>query len=666
MADNYEELARDIVEHVGGEENVDNLRHCITRLRFNLKDENKADTDYLKKRDGVVTVVKSAGQYQVVIGNEVANVYEAITEVSNIGEDRGDPEPDNSDVSTLDRFIDTLSGLFQPFLGVLAATGIIKGLVAILGAFGLNAVNSGFYAVLEMTGDGFFQFLPVVLTITAAKKFRMNQFTALAISATLLYPTLGALQDGDLLYTLFGGTAFEAEIFSTFLGIPIILPPGGSYYATVIPIILTIWFGSKIEKWVKSWMPKIVATFFTPLLTVLIAAPISLLLIGPLATWLSSLIGVIFNWLYAISPILFAALVSGLWQVLVIFGLHWGLVPIAILQLTELGYSTIFAQSGTSTFAIFGVLLAIFIKTKNQKTKQLTAGSLIPAFFGITEPAIYGVVLPMRTPFIVAIVANTITGLYNGIVGLVSYRMGGLGIFSIPNFIPSDGAMTMNLWHRLISFALATLLGFGIMMFLKTSKNEDEELTPEPAGAVAPGSSKEIATVGSEQIDDSPIASDAEMQQSAKEEIIASPVSGHYMDIAETADEVFSSGALGKGLTVDPTAGVVKAPTNGTVSALFETGHAIGITTGLGTEILIHIGLDTVELEGKAFTVLVEKDQEVVAGEELIHFDIDAIKEAGYSPVIPIVVTNTNDFTDILLTEEKEIVSGDYLLTTLR
>ena len=653
----YEQLARDILENVGGEENVSDLRHCITRLRFNLKDEDKANTDYLKKCDGVVTVVKSAGQYQVVIGNEVGNVYEAITDISNIGHGGSDQEPDNRDVSTLDRLIDTLSGLFQPFLGVLSAAGIIKGVGAIIGGLGVDP-NSGLLELLNIIGDGFFQFLPVALTLTAARKFKMNEFTAIGIAAILLYPTLGALQDGELLYTLFGGTLFASEIYTTFLGVPVILPPGGSYYGSVIPIILAIWFSSKVEKWVKSWMPKIISTFFTPAVTLLIAGTVSLLVVGPLATWGANLIGALFAAIYDFSPILLHVFLQAAWQVLVIFGLHWGIVPLIILQLTTDGFSPMGAAVSGSTFAIFGAIMAIWWKSKETKTKQIAGGAILPAFFGVTEPAIYGLMLPMRKVFIGAIVANAITGLYNGIFNLVSYQMGGLGIFGIPNYIDPAGINTMNVWHRVISFVLATALGFAATLIVgvpKIQDNEDEVLTPEPSGAGASNNPEDFATVGTQQL-----------QESAKQEIIASPLTGELVAQDDIADEVFASGAMGKAIAVNPTVGTVCAPANATVTTIFPTGHAIGLTTEAGTEILIHIGIDTVQLDGEGYDILVEQGDKVTPGQPLIKFDIEKIKSKGYDVVTPIVVTNTNEYADVLFTQETNIENGDYLLTSVR
>lgn len=646
----YEELARDIIKNVGGEENVTGLRHCITRLRFNLKDEEKANTDYLKKRDGVVTVVQSSGQYQVVIGNEVGAVYEAITNVSNIGGSSNSVEEDNKDINPLDKFIDTLSGLFQPFLGVLAGTGIIKGIVGIMAGLGLDP-TSGIYQVLNMVGDGFFQFLPIALAITAAEKFRMNRFTAIAIAGIFLYPSLGALQDGELLYTLFAGTPFASDIYNSFLGFPVILPPAGNYYSSVIPIILAIWFTSKVEKWVKSWMPQILDMFFTPMTTVIIGGTLSLLVVGPIATWAANLIGAVFTGIDSISPILLQVLLAAAWQPLVIFGLHWGIVPLILLQLTTLGYSAMGAAVAMSTFPMFGALLAIIWKTKEQRTKELATGAALPAFFGITEPAIYSVILPMKKPFVAAVISNAIVGIYTGVVSLVSYSSGGLGIFSIPNYIDPAGVNTMNVWHRVISFALAIVLGFVITLMLGIDKiqDEDEEEVTETTAT-----------------DNSKTVEDEELLESAKQEIIASPLTGEVVTQENIEDQVFASGAMGKAIAINPTDGTVYAPTNATVSLLFPTGHAIGLMTEEGTEILVHIGLDTVELDGEGFEVFIEKDDKVVAGQKLVSFDMDLIKERGFSVQTPIVVTNSNDFEDVLFTNEDKVEQGDYLITSVK
>ncbi len=657
MANKNEELARDILKNIGGEENVENLRHCITRLRFNLKDEDKANTDYLKKRDGIVTIVKSAGQYQVVIGNDVGDVYEEITKISNIGEGGEDyTGEDKRDLSMLDRLIDTLSSLFQPFLGALAATGIIKGLVALLGATGMTEAN-GVYALLNVVGDGFFQFLPMALAVTAARRFKINEFVGIAVAAAFLHPAIGGLATGDPLYTLFAGTPIESAVFSTFLGFPIILPPAGNYYSSVIPIILAVWFASKVSHWVRSWVPATLSGTLTPLLTILIATPLSILVIGPIATWASSLVGALFTWLNDFSPLLFGGLLTGAWQLLVILGLHWGIVPIGILQLTEVGVSTIFAQVNLSTFVIFGMVLAMAFRSKENKTKQLGASASIPALFGITEPSIYGLMLPMKKLFAIAIGINVVLGAYTAIVGVVQYNLGGLGIFSLPSYIhPTDG-VTMNFWHAVITFAVASIAGFATVMLLGVPRIQEgeEELTPEPAGAGIAVNPDGTATVTTE-----------ELQESAKTEIIGSPLTGELVKQADIDDEVFASGAMGKAVAINPTDGIVYAPANATVTTLFPTGHAIGLTTEQGTELLIHIGLDTVELDGEGFEKFVQTDDKVQAGQKLIAFDMDLIKERGYSIQTPIVVTNTNVFEDVLFADEKSVEQGDYLLTSVK
>ncbi|HJG47512.1 MAG TPA: PTS transporter subunit EIIC, partial [Facklamia tabacinasalis] len=473
MAKNYDELAKDIVAHVGGEENVRDLRHCITRLRFRLKDESKADTEYLKKRDGVVTVVQSGGQYQVVIGNHVPDVYNAVINNSDIGGEAS-TEDDGPKGNLFDQFIDLMSGLFQPFLGPMSAAGILKGVVAILGALGMTEAN-GAYALLNAAGDGFFQFLPFMIALTAAKRFKMNQFTAMAVIGAMLYPTLTNLAELPVLYTLFEGTVIESQITSTFFGIPIILPPGG-YYSTVIPAIFAIFIASRFEKWFAKRLPDTIKTFFTPFFTLLLSVPLSMLVFGPVATWLSDLIGAAFIALNGFSPILFGVVLGAAWQVLVLFGLHWGLVPIMILQVAQSGMSNIGAVINAVSFAQMGVMIAIYFKTKEAKVKQLSVPAIISAAFGVTEPAIYGFSLPMRTPFIISCIGGGIQGAFIGITGTMTYNMAGLGVFSIPAYIDPSGVDTRSLWMYLINIAVALLSGFVLTMFTKVPKLYEDEV----------------------------------------------------------------------------------------------------------------------------------------------------------------------------------------------
>lgn len=651
MANKNEELARDILENIGGEENVESLRHCITRLRFNLKDESKANTDYLKKRDGIVTVVQSGGQYQVVIGNEVADVYEAITEVSGIGNDNGTSSGDsneNDDRNIVEKFIDLISGIFQPFLMALAATGMIKGVVALLGTLGVDP-NNGLYQILNFAGDGFFQFLPIMVALTTARSFKMNQFTGLAIAAAFLHPALGTLAEGDVLFTLFEGTAFASPIYTTFLGIPVILPAAGNYYSAIIPIILAVWMGSHVEKWMRKVIPGVVRSFLTPFFTLVITVPVALIVIGPIASWAADLIGVIFTGLLNFNPLIFGAILALSWQILVIFGLHWGIIPITYVLLAEQGINPLGPAMMASTFGVLGVVIALVIKSKEKQVRDIGIPGIISLIFGISEPVIYGLMLPLKRSFVYALIGNIAGGAYLGLTGVVNYRTGGLGVFSIFNTINPNGELTMNFWNVIIGYMLATAVGFTLQMVL-----------PVPTLDVKTEEAKE------EVKDKKELATSDEMEESAKTEIIASPLTGSLVKQSEIEDEVFASGAMGKALAINPTAGIVYAPANATVTTIFPTGHAIGLTTEQGTEILIHIGLDTVELNGEGFEKFVETDEKVQAGQKLVSFDIDLIKERGYSVQTPIVITNTNVFEDILFTNENSVEQGDYLLTSVK
>ncbi|GAA3009575.1 beta-glucoside-specific PTS transporter subunit IIABC [Tetragenococcus solitarius] len=654
MSNNYDDLARDIIDHVGGEGNVDGLRHCITRLRFNLKDENKADTDYLKSREGIVTVMKSAGQYQVVIGEQVAEVYEAIINQTNIGGSASSSEDSNEDNSNdnrniADRFIDFISGVFQPFLMALAATGMIKGLVALLGTVGVDA-ESGLYQVLNFAGDGFFQFLPVMVAITAARKLKMNEFTALAIAVAFLHPDINELMNGDVLYTLFSGTPFEAPIYSTFIGIPIIMPPNG-YYSAIIPILVSVWLGSVVEKWVKKVIPSVVRSFLTPFFTVMIVFVISLIVIGPIATWASTLVGQFFLAVQGFSPLIFGALLAVAWQLLVIFGLHWGVVPIMFILLAEQGYESIGPAMVSSTFGVLGVVIALLIKSKAKRVRDIAVPGAISLIFGVSEPTIYGLMLPMKRSFLYALIGNAVGGAYIGAMSVVGYRTGGLGVFSIFNTINPNGNIDMNFWNVIIGFALCTIVGFVLQMVF-----------PVPS---IDGDGNEVSTENGNNANEG-LVSKEELQESAREDIIASPIRGQLVPMSEVNDEVFSSEALGKGVAIKPEAGEVRAPANGVISTLFPTGHAVGMTTDEGTEVLIHIGLDTVELEGKYYEIHVEQKQHVNAGDLLIKFDKAGIEGENYDTITPVVITNSGDFKSIEITEESQVSPGDYLLTAVR
>ncbi|SDB17782.1 PTS system, beta-glucosides-specific IIC component [Streptococcus henryi] len=636
MANKYTELVTDILNHVGGKDNIISVKHCVTRLRFQLRDEGKADTDYLTKRDGVVTVVKAGGQYQVVIGNHVPDVYAEFLNVSgltgagSLDIDEGDGPKGN----LFDRFVDLISGIFQPYLGPLAAAGIVKGVVAILGVtLGWTSDNNALYAILNAAGDGFFQYLPIMIAFTSARKFRMNEFTAAAIAAALVYPDLA---------TTVSGLA-EAKLNQVF-GIPFELPSSGSYLSTVMPVILAVWVASLIEKWMKKITPDVVKVFVVPFVVIMVTVPLTFLVVGPVANIASDLLSNGFTTLMNVSPILYGALLGALWQVLVMFGLHWALVPLAILQFSQNGWTDILLAAALPNFTQTGVLLAIMLKTKEEKVKSIAMPAFISSIFGVTEPAIYGVTLPMKIPFYISCAVSAVIGAGLSIFKIKMYAFGAMGIFQFPAWVsPTEGMGPM--WIGIIFTIAAIVASFAIQMVAPVPY-----LYGQPSDDKANEATKEVVP---------------ELKE-IKQEILASPLTGKVVDLVDVPDEVFASGAMGKGIAVDPTDGVVTAPTNAEVTLVFPTGHAIGLRTENGAELLIHIGMDTVSLDGKGFETFVKAGDKVVAGQKLVSFDIDAIKEAGLPIISPVIVTNSDDYVDILMTQDETVSAGAYLLTTVK
>lgn len=633
----YEALAKDIVKKVGGKENIISLTHCITRLRFQLKDTGKADTEYLKNKDGIVTVMESGGQYQIVIGNHVPDVYEAVRKEANLGDGSSSSEG-NKDTSLFNRFIDLISGIFQPILGVLAAAGMIKGFATLFMTLGWVKEESGTYQIMFAIGDALFYFFPIFLGFTAAKKFGGNQFIGMALGAALVYPTLvDAMAAGNESATmLFSGTFFESETAMTFLGIPVI---SMTYTTSVIPIVFAAFFASKLEKYLKKIIPDVVKTFLVPFFTLLIIVPLTFIVIGPISTWGANLIGAGVLGVYGFSPLVAGLLLGAFWQVFVIFGLHWGLVAIAINNISTSGYDVIIPIIFAASFAQTGIVLGMFFRTKNQQLKSLSIPAFISGLFGVTEPAIYGITLPRKKPFIYSCIVAGITGGMLGFAGTKMYFMGGLGVFGYTTFIGENG-LDSPFWMSLIATGAAFVLGLIIGYLTHSDKNEAEIEKGTEAG--------ETSTEG--------IANDV---------LVEAPVTGNVLDLTTINDPVFSSLAMGKGIAIQPDSDVVVAPFNGVVESLFPTGHAIGLKSDNGAEVLIHIGIDTVKLEGKHFKPLVSQGETVEVGQPLIEFDRKAIADEGFDTVIPVVVTNTNLAKDVLLEDNKEIEQGSHVLTVI-
>lgn len=642
MSKNYDELASDILQHVGGRENVISLVHCITRLRFKLKDESVADTDYLKNRDGIVTVMKSGGQYQVVIGNEVSDVYDAIMRIGNLaGQSVEEAKPSGN---LFDRLVDTISGIFQPFLGVMAAGGVIKGLCALLVATHLLTATDGTYLILNAIGDAAFMFMPLFLGYSSAKKFNASPFLGILIGAALCYPAIqaSAFSNAHPLMTVFKGTIFEAPVYMEFLGIPVITM---NYTGTVVPVILVTYLASKLEHWFKTFIPKVIQFFIVPMLTALCSLILGFLVIGPIATFGANFIAHTLITVQNFSPLVAGILIGFFWQILVIFGLHWAIIPVAINNIGTMGFDTILCLTNAVCFAQTATVLAVWVKTKDQKLRELCIPAVISGCFGVTEPAIYGVSLPLKKPFVMSCIAGAVGAGVLGFFQVKQYSMGGLGPFVLPTMINPKTSDMSGLYITLAAIVISAILGFVLTYVTYKDQTAVETM---------------------EKVNDCPNQTEYENRsQSTMRENIFAPMSGKVMTLTEAEDEAFAQGLLGEGVVIDPAQDQIVAPVDGIVTTLFPTYHAIGMTTTDGTELLIHLGMNTVDLKGRYFTPHVKQGDKVKQGQLLLEADIRAIKKAGYSVKTPIVVTNSSAMLDILLTNKMEIQRGETLLVVI-
>jgi PTS system beta-glucosides-specific IIC component len=605
-ASKYDVLADAILTGVGGESNVKSVTHCATRLRFQLDDRSKASKEVVEGTPGVITVVEAGGQFQVVIGNTVNNVFESLVSrsgVSSAGTAAGGP---------LARFIDLITSIFTPLLWVLAGTGLLKALLAVVVEFAPDFASTSMYAILFAAGDAAFQFMPFLLAVTAAKKFKANQFTALAVVGALVYSATIAVIAGP------DGTPMTLQAFAagggelTFLGIPVIMV---SYLSAVIPTILGVWILSLVEHFLNRYIPETIRNFAVPLLAVAIVVPVTFLAVGPASFYLGEALSSGLNWLWNLSPALGGLILGGTWQLLVIFGLHWGLVPVMIQDISSQGYSLITGPLFPAVLAVTGATLAVWIRTRNKDLRKLAGPATISAFLaGITEPAIYGIVLRLKRPFICALIGGAVGG------AIAAYGGSASEGFVIPGAITLTSTLNIGSFTlQLIGSGLAIVIAFTLTMvvgFKDLPKKGDVEA---------------IASEGA-------VTSEAFA--------VTAPVAGQILPLDHVPDKVFSSGAMGQGLAVIPSEGKAYAPIGGTLVTVMP--HAFGIRNDQGLEVLVHIGLDTVELGGKHFTPAATQGQQVAAGDLLAEFDIAAIEAAGYQTTTIVIVTNPGSYQAVV------------------
>lgn len=634
MADN-KETATFVVEHIGGEENINSLVHCATRLRFKLNDTDKVDEEALKKNPGILTAVESGGQYQVVIGNHVAKVYQEIMDEYNVDSETdtasngGDIKESVRSKNPIATVFEYISGTFSPLIPALAGSGMIKALLAVLTMFGWLGAESSTYAVLEAASNGLFYFFPIFIGVSAARFLKVNPFVGGVIGAGLLDPSFTVLM--------------EANQSLDFMGIPLII---SDYASTVFPMLVSIAFYAPLERFVKKYTPDTIQLFFVPMMGILIMVPLTALAFGPFSQYISELIASGLMILLDVSSVLTGIVFAAVWPFLVVLGVHWGITPIQLDNLAR-GGDPLNAMAAGATFAQMGIAFGVFLRyRKNQNLSSLSlAGTVSGVVAGVTEPILYGLVLRYRRLIPIMVVSSAVGGGMAGFFGAQMYSYAFNSVLTIPAY----GPIPQYVLSIATSFVLGTILTyiFGI----------GEE--PEEA----------VATTSNTNVDEKA----AEVEADDKEELVEgtqitinSPLEGELIPLSEVEDEVFSSGAMGQGGAILPTNGELMAPFDGKITATFPTKHAIGLMNEDGVELLIHIGMDTVELNGDHFTSHIENEQEVKQGTSLITFDIEAIKEAGYPIVTPVIVTNTDDFKQVASENSRHVKPGDKIVTVVK
>lgn len=624
---NYENLAEQILKNVGGQENVSNLTHCATRLRFNLKDVSKANTEVIKGISGVMGVVDKGGQYQVIIGNDVNNVFKEVMKIANIEGNSENSSNEVDDRKPVAKVIDTITGIFTPILPAITAAGMMKAVLALLTAFNLISTDSQSYQIFNFMADAAFYFLPIFLASSAAKKFKCNAYLAMMLGGILLHPTF---------ISMVNAAKETGETLSIF-GLPITL---ASYSSSVLPIILGVWFMSYVEPIADKISPKAIKFFTKPLITAVVSGIVILVVIGPIGYIVSDKIGLGIKTLESYAGWLVPTLLGGLTPLLVMTGTHYGLVPIGINNRMTMGYDTvIYPGMLASNVSQGGAALGVAVKSKNKEIKQLASSAGITAVCGITEPALYGVNLRFKTPLYSSMIGGAVGGLFLGLFRVSNYSGGSPGLLTLPSYI--GGETMMNFVYACIGAAISIVVSFIACLILYKDKEEVVEVKNDI---------EEVA------VDKEPLMNKI---------TIASPLKGNIVPLNEVKDETFASEMMGKGIAINPTEGKVVSPINGTVQMIFKTKHAIGLKSEDGAEILIHIGMDTVQLDGKHFTAHVKDGDRVKVGDTLVEFDMNAIKNEGYELITPVIITNTMEYLEIVPKDIKSVNTGETLITIL-
>lgn len=612
----YTQLAKEVVAAVGGKENIVNVTNCMTRLRFVLKDDSIPDKDKVAGIKGVKGVMNQGGQYQVIIGTHVSEVVKDVRREAQIS---GEGSINKEDMKLIkkdslwNRFFKTISGCIMPMLGPMIAGGIIKGILVILVTAGILTKTDGTYLVLYAAGDAILYFMPVIVGFTCGKVFDCNPYVTAVIGAAFLYPDLVS--------------AVSAEGGITFLKIPV---AAASYTNTFLPIVLASFVASKLEKLAKKFIPSMLQLMLVPTFVLAVTVPLSWIVIGPVMNTVSSWLSKGVFGIFGMSPLLGGTLLGAFWQLVVLLGLHAAFIPILMNNLFSQGYDPVNAVLGLTVWALAGVTLGYALKNKDPEKRGIGFGSLASALCGVTEPAIYSIALPNFKLFVCAWIGGGISGGILGALGGKMYTMAGDGLFRIPAMINPEG-LDISFYGfiicALISFAVSAVLAF-----------------------IMADSGVEEAEQVAEQMDtdmNNHVLEENKMISDNKETIIYAPVSGKVICREDIPDETFASGIMGEGVGIKPEEEIIVAPFDGEITSVVDAGHAVGLTSSDGVELLIHVGVDTVKMQGDGFQVFVTEGQKVKTGEKLLKFDRDKIRKAGYSDTTAVLVTNSDDYSSV-------------------
>ncbi len=648
MALDYVSTSKQIIDAVGGVSNIATATHCMTRLRLVLNDESKADDAKVNKIKGVKSVIKQGGQYQVVIGNEVSNLFKEFEKMGNFSEGGAvEKKPEGNPVQRLFGFV---AGCMTPLLPGMLGTGMVKVLLTLLTTFGVMSSTSPTYTILYGMADSFFYFLPIFLSVTIAKKMKGSVPLFMVIGAMMCYPDI---------INLLGG-AVEGAPMGTFLGlsctyifgvVPVI---GASYTSSVLPILLM----APVMKWVEDFAdrvsPNVLKAFLKPMIFCLICTPIALCVLGPLGSVVGNVLSVGISTLYNTVPWLTVGVLSAAMPFIVMTGMHYALIPLMTQSLASFGFDVVvIVTMFCSNIAQGGASLGVAMKSKDTETKSEGIACGISAVVaGVTEPAMYGINLRYMKPMIGAVIGAGAAGLFAGITGVKAYVMGGSpSALSIIQFVGGEKPM-----NGVIFGSIAAVIALVVPFVLTFIMFKDPEVESEADAAASAVGVTGINT-GSD------AAEDEEKKPLVNKIELVAPMTGKVLDIAQCPDQVFSSGALGEGVCILPTDGKVYAPCDATVSSLMDSKHAVGLSADEGLELLIHVGLDTVALEGKPFEYKVTEGQKVKKGDLLLVADLDQITKAGYKLHTPVLVTNSDDYVSVKIADATNIKAGDALMT---